>query len=89
MRHSWDLLERVGWNEGALSGYTLRVGKSDELDRARRRFLKVAAYTAPAVIATISIDKAHAQAPSCNPSTCMPGVCNPNNCNPLNCMPLN
>lgn len=63
------------------------VGEPNELDRARRHFLKAAAYTAPAVLATITLNKAHAQA-SCNPSTCMPGVCNPNDCMPLSCNPL-
>ncbi|UCH29436.1 MAG: hypothetical protein JSV06_14435 [Myxococcales bacterium] len=64
------------------------MGEPNELDRARRHFLRAAAYAAPAILATITVDKAGAQAASCNPSTCMPGVCNPNNCNPLNCMPL-
>lgn len=82
-------LEDVGWNEGALSRYIPRVGKPDELDRARRHFLKVATYTAPAVVATIRVNRAQAQAPSCMPATCMPGVCNPSGCQPLNCMPLN
>ncbi|MGD8317968.1 MAG: hypothetical protein PVH21_00765 [Myxococcales bacterium] len=63
------------------------VGDTKELDRARRHFLKAAAYTAPAILATITLNKARAQA-SCNPSTCMPGTCNPNGCNPLNCMPF-
>lgn len=64
------------------------VGDTNELDRARRHFLKAAAYTAPAVLATITLNKAHAQTPSCMPSTCMPGICNPNGCNPVTgCMP--
>ena len=63
------------------------VGEPTELDRARRYFLKAAVYTAPAILATITLNKAHAQ-PSCNPSTCMPGACNPNGCMPLQCMPM-
>ena len=63
-------------------------GETNELDRARRHFLRAAAYVAPAILATITLNKAHAQA-SCNPSTCMPGVCNPNGCNPITgCMPV-
>jgi len=61
-------------------------GETSELDRARRHFLRATAYVAPAILATITLNKAHAQA-SCSPSTCMPGVCNPNGCNPLICMP--
>lgn len=64
------------------------AGEPTELDRARRYFLKAAAYTAPAILATITLNKAHAQTASCNPSTCMPGACPPNGCNPLNCMPF-
>ena len=66
---------------------TDEAGEPSELDRARRHFLKAAAYTAPAILATITVNKAHAQA-SCSPSTCMPGACNPNGCMPLNCMPM-
>ena len=63
-------------------------GETNELDRARRHFLRAAAYVAPAILTTITLNKAHAQA-SCNPSTCMPGVCNPNGCNPVTgCMPV-
>jgi hypothetical protein len=64
------------------------AGETNELDRARRYFLKAAAYAAPAVLATITLNKAHAQ-PSCQPTTCMPGACNPSSgCQPQNCMPL-
>jgi hypothetical protein len=66
---------------------TDEAGEPNELDRARRHFLKGVAYTAPAILATITVNQAHAQ-PSCNPATCMPGSCNPNGCNPLNCMPV-
>ncbi|MBW2687767.1 MAG: hypothetical protein JRE19_17910 [Deltaproteobacteria bacterium] len=61
-------------------------GETNELDRARRHFLRAATYVAPAILATITLNKAHAQA-SCNPTTCNPGVCNPNNCNPATCNP--
>ena len=63
---------------------TDEAGEPNELDRARRHFLKAAAYTAPAVLATITVNKAHAQQASCMPSTCMPGPCNPN----VGCMPI-
>ena len=64
------------------------VGESNELDRARRHFLKAAAYTAPAIVAAITVNKAHAQA-SCMPTTCAPGACNPSSgCQPQNCMPI-
>ena len=63
------------------------AGETDELDRARRHFLRAATYVAPAILATITLNKAHAQGASCNPSTCNPGVCNPNGCNPVTCNP--
>jgi hypothetical protein len=62
-------------------------GETNELDRARRHFLRATAYIAPAILATITLNKAHAQA-SCMPSTCNPGTCNPNGCNPLTCNPV-
>ena len=52
-------------------------GETDELDRARRHFLRATAYIAPAILATITLNKAHAQA-SCMPVTCPPGACGPN-----------
>ena len=61
-------------------------GGTNELDRARRHFLKAAGYIAPAILATITLNKAHAQA-SCMPATCNPGTCNPNSCNPVTCAP--
>ena len=61
-------------------------GETSELDGARRHFLRATAYMAPAILATITLNKAHAQT-SCNPSTCMPGACNPAGCMPLTCMP--
>jgi hypothetical protein len=64
------------------------AGDMKELDRARRHFLKAAAYTAPAILATITLNKAHAQA-SCMPATCPPGSCPPSTgCMPAGgCMP--
>gem|GEM_PF-2470974 len=64
------------------------TGESNELDRARRHFLRAAAYAAPAILATVTLNKAHAQG-SCMPTTCNPGVCNPSTCNPATCMPGN
>ncbi len=62
-------------------------GGTNELDRARRHFLKAAGYIAPAILATITLNKAHAQA-SCMPATCMPGACMPTTCMPNTCMPI-
>jgi hypothetical protein len=62
-------------------------GETNELDRARRHFLRAAAYVAPAILATITLNKAHAQA-SCMPVTCAPSGCSPNaGCMPTVCMP--
>jgi hypothetical protein len=55
-------------------------GETSELDRARRHFLRATAYMAPAILATITLNKAHAQQPSCMPTT---NPCAPN----LGCMP--
>jgi hypothetical protein len=63
-------------------------GETNELDRARRHFLRATAYMAPAILATITLNKAHAQ-PSCMPVTCMPATCNPiAPCMPATCMPV-
>ena len=62
-------------------------GETNELDRARRHFLRATAYVAPAILATITLNKAHAQA-SCMPVTCAPVGCAPNaGCMPTVCMP--
>ena len=63
------------------------AGETSELDRARRYFLKAAVYMAPAILATITLNKAHAQA-SCMPVMCMPGSCMPRTCMPTTCMPI-
>jgi hypothetical protein len=63
------------------------AGETNELDRARRHFLRATAYMAPAILATITLNKAHAQA-SCMPATCMPGACMPTTCMPNTCMPI-
>jgi hypothetical protein len=66
------------------------MGETNELDRARRHFLKAAVYTAPAILAVITVNKARAQ-PSCTPTAqgCQPAVCPPNTgCSPDTCMPV-
>jgi len=74
----------------------------DEAVRARRRLLKLTAYSAPVVLGTVLLSKdALAQQQSCTPATCSPRCqprvgCNPNNCppdgapcGPSNCKPRN
>jgi len=63
-------------------------GETNELDRARRHFLRATAYMAPAILATVTLNKAHAQAPSCMPVACMPAACDPVSCMPATCMPV-
>ncbi|MBW1907133.1 MAG: hypothetical protein JRJ24_17890 [Deltaproteobacteria bacterium] len=63
-------------------------GETNELDRARRHFLRATAYIAPAILATVTLNKAHAQQPSCMPVTCMPAACDPISCMPASCMPV-
>ena len=58
-----------------------------DVDRARRYFLKAAAYAAPAIVATVQLRSAHAQPPSCMPVQCNP-ACAPSNCMPVTCMPV-
>jgi hypothetical protein len=54
----------------------------EELNQARRRFLRTAAYTAPLVVSAVTVQTAQAQAVSCGP----PENCSPphsgNPCNP-------
>jgi len=40
---------------------------------ARRAFLRAVAYTAPAVLTVVKVNRAHAQAISCVPTGCLPG----------------
>jgi len=65
---------------------------------ARRAFLRAVAYTAPAVLTAVQINRAQAQAVSCGPSACPPGgnPCGPGSggcgpgggsCGPNNCPP--
>ena len=62
-------------------------GDSEDSEQiARRRLLKVAVYSAPAILSVVVVEKAQAQA-SCMPATCMPATCMPINCMPLACMP--
>ena len=62
-------------------------GDKDDLDRARRYFIKASAYAAPAILTTITLNKAHAQA-TCMPNSCMPAACEPMTCMPAMCMPV-
>jgi hypothetical protein len=59
----------------------------DDYGRARRRLLKLGVYVAPAVITSLKLTPALAQAaPSCGPQVCGPNVCGPNKCTPT-CTP--
>ena len=50
----------------------------DDLDMARRKMLKLVAYSVPAIVSVVAVRSADA-APkgSCNPGTCGPAPCNP------------
>ena len=58
------------------------TGEND-VDLARRKLLKAAAWVPPAVVASVSIGTNHAIAWSCGPGPCGPEYCGPNNL----CMP--
>ncbi|MDH5673149.1 MAG: hypothetical protein OEZ06_13420 [Myxococcales bacterium] len=73
------------------------------IDLARRRLLRIAIYSAPAVISAVVVKQAHAQTASCGPALCGPGGCNPSSapcgpghicdpfggvCGPDNCGPM-
>jgi hypothetical protein len=61
--------------------------------RARRRLLKVTAYSVPLVLGTLLTSRdALAQASACNPNCAPKDACNPNcaprtGCNPQTCNP--
>ncbi len=68
----------------------------DNINEARRRLLRVAVYTPPAVLGAIALSTAAGcQGVSCSPQVCGPGSscgptsCHPivNPCNPDNCNP--
>jgi hypothetical protein len=56
------------------------------VDRARRRLLKYAAYVPPTVIGALSLSDAGCQPASCGPDNCQPNgaPCGPDNCPPNN-----
>ena len=60
--------------------------KDDEkIDEARRRLMRLAVYTPPAIIGIIQLNNAGCAPPStCGPSVCTPNnICGPNTCNPV------
>lgn len=61
----------------------------EDIQKARRLFLKAGVYAAPAIVAALSITRhADAQTPSCLPSTCLPNSCAPLTCAPSGCAPV-
>ena len=59
--------------------------KDEKFDATRRRLLRIALYTPPAVIGIIQLNNAGCAPPaSCGPSSCQPNTqCGPNTCNPI------
>lgn len=53
--------------------------RAEEVDKARRKLLRVLVYAAPAIVSTVVVKPAHAQVVSCGPVTCPPlgGPCMP------------
>jgi hypothetical protein len=47
-------------------------GTDEQLDRVRRRMIKIGVYATPLVLGTISLRKARAQPKSCKPMHCKP-----------------
>ena len=77
---------------------TKKAQQTEEVDKARRKLLRVLVYAAPAVVSTVVVKPAHAQVVSCGPVTCPPlgGSCMPQGggcpptgapCGPSNCRP--
>jgi hypothetical protein len=47
-------------------------GTDEQLDRVRRRLLRIGIYATPLVLGTLSLRQARAQPKSCNPHLCKP-----------------
>ncbi|MFB6356653.1 MAG: hypothetical protein ABEJ65_09090 [bacterium] len=62
--------------------------QSSDVDISRRKFLKWAAYTPPAMMAVMASSTA-AEAATCGPDSCNPNTCGPDSddCNPNTCGP--
>jgi hypothetical protein len=56
----------------------------DQADEVRRRLLRIAIYTPPAVIGAIALSQSGCQPASCGPQQCHPngGPCGPDSCPP-------
>jgi len=63
------------------------AGSSEQLDRARRRLLKLGVYVAPLVLGTISLQQARAEVKSCAPENCRPFK-RRHKCEPAECRPI-
>jgi hypothetical protein len=56
-----------------------------KIDAARRRLLRIAVYTPPAILGAVALNSmAGCQGVSCSPQVCGPG----NQCGPTNCHPV-
>jgi hypothetical protein len=59
--------------------------QDDKIDAARRRLLRIAVYTPPAVLGAVALNSsAGCQGVSCSPQVCGPGQsCGPTSCHPI------
>jgi hypothetical protein len=59
--------------------------QDDKINAARRRLLRIAVYTPPAVLGAVALNSAAGcQGVSCSPQVCGPGSsCGPNSCHPV------
>jgi hypothetical protein len=63
-----------------------QVTDDEATKEARRKLLRLGAYVAPAILATLTAADARAQQQSCAPAGCMPNQCAPG-CAPARCNP--
>jgi hypothetical protein len=60
-----------------------RTDDDPDVDRARRRLLKVLVYTPPAIIGVVQMTQEGCAPASCGPQSCHPnGGCGPSHCHP-------
>jgi hypothetical protein len=58
--------------------------EDEKIDASRRRLMRMAIYTPPAIIGIVELANSGCAPASCSPSSCSPnGQCGPTTCNPL------
>jgi hypothetical protein len=64
------------------------LAADEQLDRVRRRLLKIGVYATPLLLGTLSLQQARAEIKSCSPENCRPFK-RRHRCEPAECRPIN